>query len=455
MRKIYIVGALAVLFSACKPNVAITTKPSPGTANFANYLAIGSSYTAGFSDNALTVSGQYNSYPIRLFEQFSLVGSDGPFIQPYVYSDNGYANPKLVLSHKTYCNGDYRLAPIDVPNWNADSRDSPFVSTANNGQINNIGIPRIRAVDYMVAGFPLINRWASRFYNNAANPATRPLDELSFRVRTQHPTFVTMWLGIDDVLGFALAGGQGDGTGAALPVAGNIYNSHDISNFNAFFNAYDSALNTAVSTSADGALINIPDILSLPFFNVIPVKGLNLTRRSLVDSLNAKYPSATREKAFDTGYNYFIVRDHNGNVRQAVPGELILMTTPVDSILCASWGGWNPIPEEYVITTEEQQQIQTAISTFNGHIFNRAQLFNLAYVDMHNYLTSFPSGFSYNGIKYSTDFVSGGTISLDGIHPTQRGYALIANKIIMAINDHYKATIPQTDVNKYRGITFP
>jgi lysophospholipase L1-like esterase len=74
---------------------------------------------------------------------------------------------------------------------------------------------------------------------------------------------------------------------------------------------------------------------------------------------------------------------------------------------------------------------------------------------MNSYLTSFPTGFTYNGIKYTTQYISGGTFSLDGIHPTQRGYALLANKIITTINEHYGSTMPQTDANKYHGINFP
>jgi hypothetical protein len=256
-------------------------------------------------------------------------------------------------------------------------------------------------------------------------------------------------------MGFALAGGQGNGTGNALPVAGNLYNTSDISNFNAFYADYDSILQTSISTSASGALINVPDITTFPFFHIIPANGLHIVSQGLVDTLNYLYPSLTHEKAFDTGYNYFIVQDHNGNTRQAVPGELILGTTPLDSILCAGWGSITPIPEQYVLTTEELQQIHTAIENFNAFIFSKAQLHHLAYVNMNTYLTSFPTGFTYNGIKYTTQYISGGTFSLDGIHPTQRGYALLANKIITTINEHYGSTMPQTDANKYHGINFP
>lgn len=455
MRKILFLGAMASLFAACKPNVAITTKPSPGLATFKNYLAIGNSFTAGFGDNQLTVSGQINSYPQRLFEQFSLVGADGPFVQPRLHSDIGFLGPKLIMGYVAHCNSEVTLGPVDYPNWAADAEDNQYVSTVNNGQINNIGVPGIRVVDFMVPGYTALNPYAARFFTNATSPAWRPLDELGHRVRNQHPTFFTLWLGIDDVMDFALAGGQGNGTGNALPVAGNLYNTSDISNTNAFFAAYDSILQTTISTSASGALINVPDITTFPFFNVIPANGLRITTQGLKDTLNGLYPSTTPLPAFDTGYNFFVVRTHNGVARQALPGEKILMTVPMDSIICAGWGSIVPIPEKYVLTTEELQQIAAAIDKFNAFIQTKADLNHLAYVNMYSFLTSFPTGFAYNGIKYTTQYATGGTFSLDGIHPTQRGYALIANKIITTVNDHYQSTIPQTDVNRYRGITFP
>jgi len=63
-----------------------------------------------------------------------------------------------------------------------------------------------------------------------------------------------------------------------------------------------------------------------------------------------------------------MIQDHNGNPRQAVPGELILLTVPQDSITCAGWGTTTPIPAKYVLTTDEIQNIHNAITTFNAFI---------------------------------------------------------------------------------------
>ncbi len=457
MRKIYILGAMACMFAACKPSVTINNPVSAGNATFTNYLAIGNSLTAGYSDHSLTISGQVNSYPERLFEQFSLVagnaGAKGPFIQPLLVGDVGYPTAKLVLGTiEDTCEGTFSLGPVtDSDPLNA-ADGNRYVSPANHGQINNIGVPGIRVADYPVAGYCALNPYAQRFYQDVNGT---PMDELIYMVHNLYPTFFTFWLGANDVLGYATAGGQGNGTGNAVPIAGNIYGTNDITPTAVFERIYDSALVVATSTGASGALINIPDVTSVPFFTTVPANGLYLTRQGQADTLNALWQTQFPNILFHIGYNYFIIQDNNGNTRQAVPGELILLTVPMANLTCYGWGAKSPIPSQYVLTTDEIQFIRAATKTFNDYIYQESLKYHLAYVDMNTYLGTIASGISYNGIKYTAQYVTGGAFSLDGIHLTQRGYALVANQIITTINAYYHSTIPLTDVNKYQGIQFP
>jgi hypothetical protein len=45
--------------------------------------------------------------------------------------------------------------------------------------------------------------------------------------------------------------------------------------------------------------------------------------------------------------------------------------------------------------------------------------------------------------------------STDGIHPNARGYALVANKFIAAINDKFGASVPSAMVGSYTGAALP
>ncbi|GAA4462997.1 SGNH/GDSL hydrolase family protein [Nemorincola caseinilytica] len=455
MKKIYAIGAVAFMFAACRPNANVTTPATSGNANFTNYLAVGCSFTAGYGDNSLTVSGQLNSYPQRLFEQFETIkdgkGAVGPFIQPLVTGDNGYPEPKLVLSTVTHCDGKISMAPVKTT-LPLDSNGSwRFVNPVNNNQVNNVSVPKLRVADIPVQGYAGPNAYARRYFYD---PTKRPLDEIYARVYNVHPTFFTLWLGITDVLGYAVSGGQGNGSRLAVPVTLNIYNSNDITPDAVFAANYDSVLTALTSTGAFGALLSIPDITALPYFTTRPMNGLHITSKGFADTLMALYPDVNN-KIFDTGDNYYIIRDNVGGIRQAVPGELLLITVPQDSITCAGWGSTKPIPREYVLTTDELQNIRNAVTSFNGYIQKEARDRNLPYVDMRQFFETLSTGITYNGINYSTEFVSGGAFSLDAIHLNARGNALVANKIIEAINAFFKSNIPMTDVNKYPGVKFP
>jgi phospholipase/lecithinase/hemolysin len=54
----------------------------------------------------------------------------------------------------------------------------------------------------------------------------------------------------------------------------------------------------------------------------------------------------------------------------------------------------------------------------------------------------------------TASFVTGGAFSLDGVHPTPRGYAYISNLFINAINAKYGATLRTVDLAQYQTL-FP
>jgi hypothetical protein len=462
MRKLYTIAVATCLIAACTPSAKVSVQPTAGSANFNNYLAIGSSYTAGAADNSLYVSAQLNSYPQRLYEQFQLVpgsnGDRGLFIQPLLVGDDGYPGPKeiLAMTYPTCDSSDSSLAPVSYPNFIVNPSDAPFVNPTINGVVNNIGVPGIRVVDFPVQGYTSTNTnpYAARFFQNTSTAST-PFDELLFMVNNLHPNFFTLWLGMEDVLGYATNGGQGNGYGTALPLIVNYYNPKDISPTTAFEKNYDSILHASISTGAQGALISIPDVDSLPFFTTIQPNGLILARQTQADSLKSFWGAATWNKVFGLGANYFIIEDHSGNVRQAVQGERILLSAPQDSFVCAGWGSVVPIPAQYVLTTDELQYIRTATQTFNAYIQQEASLNNLAFVNINAFLAQLYAGYNYNGVTYSMQFISGGAYSLDGINMTPRGYALVANQIIQAINFKYHSSLEMVNVNNYSGVIFP
>ncbi|MDQ7053510.1 MAG: SGNH/GDSL hydrolase family protein [candidate division KSB1 bacterium] len=84
----------------------------------------------------------------------------------------------------------------------------------------------------------------------------------------------------------------------------------------------------------------------------------------------------------------------------------------------------------------------------NQIIFEVGSQFNVPVVDIYNLIRRIhKSGIRVGGIHLDTRYITGGFFSLDGIHPTPTGYALIANEFIKAVNAFYSADIPLVDVS--------
>ena len=139
------------------------------------------------------------------------------------------------------------------------------------------------------------------------------------------------------------------------------------------------------------------------------------------------------------------------------------MDAPFFDTSCAtmsSFGAHVPIPNKYVLTTEELQEIRSATAIFNNYIYNESLKYHLAYVDVNKYLNNVgyssvgTTGVVFNGITYNSNFISGGFYSLDGVHLTQRGYAQITNLTIQQVDSFYHATLPLINVNNYNGVLY-
>ncbi len=116
----------SVFLSACDPNfnssVGDTSSYSAGDADFSRYVAVGDSLTAGYADSALYRSGQENSFPNILANQFKAVGG-GVFNQPLM-NDNLGGLVFGATASTTYTN---RLV-LDA----ATSSPEPIVGTPTN-----------------------------------------------------------------------------------------------------------------------------------------------------------------------------------------------------------------------------------------------------------------------------------------------------------------------------------
>ena len=103
------------------------------------------------------------------------------------------------------------------------------------------------------------------------------------------------------------------------------------------------------------------------------------------------------------------------------------------------------------LSLQKSHAIDTARTAYNDAIKTLADgSENRLYLDAAALLTQLSeSGINYGNGSITADFATGGGFSLDGVHPTARGYAVIANAIVDAINSGFNANVYKVDPANY------
>jgi len=483
MKKIFI-STLAVslmLFSySCDTDFEndLTQIPvTSGSADFSRYVALGNSLTAGYRDGALYIDGQNESYPLIVASQMKLAGG-GDFRQPLM-ADNLGGIPSVGFSNKRILTSTMELTI--APGVGATTLANIFSS----GPYHNMGVPGAKSFHLGIAGYGnpanLPNAANPYFIRFAKNPTTSSVltDALEL-----NPTFFSLWIGNNDVLSYATSGGAGvDQKGNMNPAT---YGSNDITDPTVFASVINNYVNALTANGAKGVIANIPSVTSIPFFTrvpAMPIAGLNDAQVTQLNGGYAQYNAALAQaKSFalitDAEYQKRLIKFEAGiangavivdkdltnltamqipSYRQTTATDLILLTA--SAVLTPSAGGGTSVPlsDQYVLTEMEANKVTTATTAYNASLSTIAQSKGLAFVDAHSKMVelSSTSGIRWNNVKYTAEFVTGGTFSLDGVHLTGRGAGLIANEFIKAINAKYGSNLPLTDINKYSGVAFP
>jgi hydrogenase/urease accessory protein HupE len=114
-----------------------------------------------------------------------------------------------------------------------------------------------------------------------------------------------------------------------------------------------------------------------------------------------------------------------------------------------------PLADQWVLSKDEVKEVVTATDAYNKAISAIAESKGLAFVDTKTALTQLAlTGIRFGNYQMTAAYVTGGAFSLDGVHPTPRGYAYVANLFIDAINVKYGATLRTVDLSQYQTL-FP
>lgn len=448
------------------PNSTDGTPLTAGSADFSNYVALGDSFAAGFSDNALFMEGQKNSYPNIMASQFALVGG-GEFTTPFMndniggFSSGGVQIPQF--GPRLWFNA---ATSTPTPVTGVSTTD---ISTHLSGSFNNMGIPGARSFHLTFSGYGSAagNPYFARF---ASSPTATVVED----ALAQNPTFFSLWIGGNDVLGYATSGGV---------------NPADITAPATFNSVYNSIVSQLAAGGRKGVVANLPYVSTLPYFTTVPYNPVPLDAATAAQ-LNTGYAAynngllfaqsnglltaaevAQRTISFSASATnkVVIIDEYLTNLtgfgipsyRQATSEDLIVL--PARAFIGTTVGGNPlqvngvsvPLADQWVLSKNEIAEVKAATDEYNQTIQDAATANGLALVDAKALMTQLSTtGVVANNYTLTSTYVTGATFSLDGVHPSPRGYAFIANQFLKAINETYGSNFKGVNVGTYR-ILYP
>lgn len=515
--KIFIAASL-VAFASCDQdfdNPVEDFVATSGDADFSRYVALGNSLTSGFTDNALFISGQENAYPNMLAKQMQMAGG-GSFSTPLMPDEiGGFADfgvdGRLTLQ---IVNGS--LAPVPTPAQSSFSpaAGGPFgnmgVPGAKSyhlvvpGYGNPAGIANGTANPYFArfASSPnatvlgdaatqqptFFTLWignndvlsyatgggvgTDQFAANNNNPATYSGSDIS------HPDVVAG--SIQAVLETLVIQGGAKGAIANIPSVTDIpfFTTVPHNPLNPTNPAFGPMIPTLNATF--GQLNMVFDYLNVPerkvFFHtdaasavVIKDKDLANLSTQITQVLIANGMDAGTATVLGLTYGQsrqataqdlmvFTSQTVIGQLNQARMAQLMGMGVPQEQAAQLSINGITyPLEDQWVLTKNETDNVAAATAAYNQAIEQLAINYNLAFVDANKAMKdlSSNSGITYFGNTYTTTYVSGGAFSLDAVHLTGKGYAVVANYFVDAINLKYGSTLRNVNPNNYPAIVIP
>jgi lysophospholipase L1-like esterase len=452
-----------------------------GSADFSKFVSLGNSLTAGYCDNALFIEGQANSYPAILADQFALVGG-GEFKIPYTNDNTGglLLGGNVIAGPRLYFNGSGPAPVTGIP--------TTEVSSVLAGPFNNMGVPGAKSFHLLAPGYGNVAGVAT----GQANPyfvrfATSPSTTILADAAAQDPTFFSLWIGNNDVLGYATSGGSGTNqTGNFNPAT---YGPNDITDPNVFANVYSTLVDGLTANGAKGVVANLPYVTTIPFFTTVPYNPvpLDAATAGLLNSGFAQYNNglllaqsfglitadevARRTISFSASATNRVVMVDSyltnlsslgiPSYRQATAEDLVVLParTFIGSVVGGNPTQINgvsvPLADNWVLSKDEIQEIKTATDAYNATIQSIASAKGLAFVDANALMTRVANGgITADNFTVTSTYVTGGGFSLDGVHPSPRGYALISNEFIKAINATYGSNFKGVNIGTYR-ILYP
>lgn len=439
---IFLSSIILIVLLGCsspKPDITSTTTSPAEELLFSRYIAIGDNITAGYQSAALTKIHQQYSFPALIARQ----ANTPDFVQPLIgypglgsESFAGYGILELIYLDNPFTPNTLNPDPLIRPVPFADYPDfQPFTNPYFSDEIrnyplpySNLSIPGIFVEDVLNAKIALTSKSKSPLIDIVLrNPAAGNRSAFD-QAKVFIPSIITCWIGTYDVLNFALLGGDPN---VPLPASRQDFSK-------AYSELIDSlAVIVPKLSSIQPSLIaaNIPDITLAPFFNTLPPVVIDtVTNAPKLDTNNNPIPLLGVNPLTD-----LILTSAKQAFRQGqgIPQGVLN-------------GTGEPLADRFFLDADEIDLIKTALEDYNEAILFACTFNNVPVVDMNGFFSQISSegGYEIAGFTFTDKFIVGGFYSLDGIHPSDLGNALIANQWLAKINRTFNLSIPMVDIVK-------
>ncbi len=394
MKKVLGIILIILIAVSCEDRTDLTepSEVDTGTADFTNFVSLGNSLTAGYQSRALYESAQNYSFGKQIADQ---VGAT--YVQPTI-SDPGIGGRIEVQS----------INPFSITSAAEDAGSPTNLSYA--GIYNNLGIPGSLLPDILTAKDASTALDPTNiFFDIVLRKQGKTPLEMAIEAK---PTLLTLWIGNNDILGYATSGG----TVGYTPTETFAY-------------LYDQLCGALAQAGIPVVLANIPNVSDIPFFTTV---GSQL----ILSGITAVYGT----------------KSDGSVVQMDLTKNLLTLDAQAELIQGKGLSASAPLSNRVILDEGEINTVDSVTSIFNATISSVSQKYKFHLVDINNFFNQVAlNGYITNGVKFTTEYVSGGLFSLDGVHPTSQGYAIVANLFIQKINDDFNANIPKINVSEVPG----
>ncbi len=392
-------STLALALGGCADGGKYTPSPG-GKADFSAVVFMGDSLTAGYQSGSLLDSAQPHGYAALIAQQANfrialpLIAPPGA---PSVLELQSYDPPNFPVIVQapgtTTGRDDVTVVPSDaaVPGATVyDVLNTAALPNPTTGQ---------EEITQLVLGFPSLLSGTTNTQFSLA--------------QSWNPTTIFIWIGNNDALNGVFAT--------------SIDGATDIDTFTAEYTQTIGAL--AQATKAHLVIANIPDVTLVPYLT---------PQAELVGFLEAQGVPSDEAPLLLEELNIF-------------PGDSVLLDALPDfeEQLDIILGGGTPTPlgAGQVLKAADAQAIQALVLQYNQVIAGVAAQVGATLVDIHTeFENAAANGVVADGYTATFGFL-GGLFSLDGIHPTNTGYGVLANTFIDAVNNDLGSSIKDVDLN--------